>query len=44
MQLPKPGSLVVVGTDGTLHQWGGAAAPDHALPAAPANNELPTAD
>ena len=44
MQLPKPGSLVVVGTDGTLHQWGGAAAPDHALPQAPANNELPAAD
>jgi cell division protease FtsH len=31
MALPKPGSLVVVGTDGQLHSWGGAAAPDHAL-------------
>ncbi len=47
MQLPKPGSLVVVGADGALHQWGGAAAPDHALPAAPPalpSNELPAAD
>ena len=44
MQLPKPGSLVVVGADGNLHQWGGAAAPDRALPAAPASfpsNQLP---
>ena len=35
MALPKPGSLVVVGTDGQLHSWGGAAAPDHALESAP---------
>jgi cell division protease FtsH len=30
--LPKPGSLVVVGSDGALQSWGGAASPDHALP------------
>ena len=43
MALPKPGSLVVVGTDGQLHSWGGAAAPDHALESAP-TPALPAAD
>ena len=44
MSLPKPGSLVVVGADGNLHQWGGAAAPGHALPAAPPVGELAVGD
>lgn len=44
MGLPKPGSLVVVGTDGNLHHWGGAAAPGHALPASPPIGELAAGD
>lgn len=40
MGLPKPGSLVVVGTDGNLHQWGGATTPDHALAPVPPIGEL----
>ncbi len=44
MALPMPGSLVVVGADGNLPWWGGAATPDRALPAAPAPGELPAAE